>query len=45
MGLAIIAGWGYVGTLKIVTFAEEHCADRPIYGIARGLLYSPALLR
>ena len=36
-GLAVITGCGHAGIVNIVTFAEKHFADRPIYGIVGGL--------
>ncbi len=36
-GLVVITGCGHAGIVNIVTFAEKHFADRPIYGIVGGL--------
>jgi 7,8-dihydropterin-6-yl-methyl-4-(beta-D-ribofuranosyl)aminobenzene 5'-phosphate synthase len=36
-GLVIITGCGHAGIVNIVTLAEKHFADRPIYGIVGGL--------
>ena len=36
-GLVVITGCGHAGIVNIVTFAEKHFADKPIYGIVGGL--------
>lgn len=36
-GLVVITGCGHAGIVNIVTFAEKHFANRPIYGIVGGL--------
>ncbi len=36
-GLVVITGCGHAGIVNIVTSAEKHFADRPIYGIVGGL--------
>ena len=36
-GLVIITGCGHAGIVNIVTLAEKHFADKPIYGIVGGL--------
>ena len=36
-GLVIITGCGHAGIANIVTFADKHFVDRPIYGIVGGL--------
>jgi 7,8-dihydropterin-6-yl-methyl-4-(beta-D-ribofuranosyl)aminobenzene 5'-phosphate synthase len=36
-GLVVITGCGHAGIVNIVTFAEKHFEDRPIYGIVGGL--------
>jgi 7,8-dihydropterin-6-yl-methyl-4-(beta-D-ribofuranosyl)aminobenzene 5'-phosphate synthase len=36
-GLVVITGCGHAGIVNIVTFAEKHFTDRPIYGIVGGL--------
>ena len=36
-GLVVITGCGHAGIVNIVTFAEKHFAEKPIYGIVGGL--------
>jgi 7,8-dihydropterin-6-yl-methyl-4-(beta-D-ribofuranosyl)aminobenzene 5'-phosphate synthase len=36
-GLVVITGCGHAGIVNIVTFAEKHFNDQPIYGIVGGL--------
>jgi 7,8-dihydropterin-6-yl-methyl-4-(beta-D-ribofuranosyl)aminobenzene 5'-phosphate synthase len=36
-GLVVITGCGHAGIVNIVTFAEKHFDDQPIYGIVGGL--------